>query len=266
MGQLVNFILGVIAPGISFILGLMLRSIIDRFVARRNQAFWGKGIRNCRAVIFLGAFSNAMVTEFMKREDDFDFEPTGLIGLGDARAAYEMAAYFAAIGVTADIAYTSSPPAGTTKNNIVLLGAEEANSLVRGPFQGVAPMFEIDTALPMRLRDKVSGASYSAELEDGKVVIDYGTLIRARHPYTPDRTLVMIGGLYGFGTWGGVRLLSDKDFLRACAKLADQSDVDDGFELECLYKVWVIQGEPEFVIPIEIRPLGRDRNTASGIE
>jgi len=57
----------------------------------------------------------------------------------------------------------------------------------------------------------------------------------------------MICGIYGFGTWGGVRLLSDKSFLKRCSVLGNT------FEIECIYKVQVYQGEPAFVTPMDIR-------------
>jgi hypothetical protein len=89
---------------------------------------------------------------------------------------------------------------------------------------------------------------YQAQWSDEEITIDYGKLVRVRNPYAWGRTLVMISGIYGYGTWGGVRLLSDPDFLKRCAGL-------DVFEFECLFMVQVHQGEPEFVTALDVRPL-----------
>lgn len=184
-----------------------------------------------------------------------DFEPTGLVGLGDARAVHELTTYLSSIGVSADMAYTSDKAAGQVKNNIVLLGAEEANHLVKGPFHDIPSTLRFETSSPMTLYDTLSGEPYRAEWEGKEIITDYGKLVRARNPYAPEYALVMICGIYGYGTWGGVRLLGDQQFLKRCAELGETSGTGDVFELECIYKVPVHQGEPFAAIPLDIRPL-----------
>lgn len=255
MGQIINLGVGVAASGVSFVLGLMLRTFVDVWRVRRSRAFWGRGISGGKIVILLGSFSDELVAKSANRSPDF--EPTGMVGLGDARAAHELASYFTRLGLRAEIAYTSSPLAGYGKGNVILLGAEEVNPLIKGAFGGIASAFRFNTSLPMTLQDSLRNELYEPALRGDQVAIDYGTLIRTRNPYAPDRTLVMIGGVYGFGTWGGVRLLSDKRFLKQCASLSGGSANGKSFELECVYRVHVHQGEPEFVTPLDIRPLGR---------
>ena len=252
MDQVVNLGIGVAASGVSFVLGVMLRTFVDNYRVRRSRAFWGRGIGDGRTVILLGSFSEELITSSVHRSGS-DFEPSGIVGLGDARAAHELAAYFSRLGVSAQIAYANSPLAGLGKSNIVLLGAEETNPLVKGPFADVTHTFRYDTSLPMTLHDEQKHESYKAELTGDQIAVDYGTLIRARNPYAPEHTLVMIGGIYGFGTWGGVRLLNDKRFLKRCAQLSGKSRNGDSFDLECVYRVHVHQREPEFVTPLDIR-------------
>lgn len=250
MGLFVNLGIGVATSGISFILGFIFRTFTDNYRIRRSRVFWGRGICSGKTIILLGSLSDELIARTP------EFEPTGVVGLGDARAAHELAVYFERLGVTADIAYANSPLAGRGKSNIVLLGAEEVNPLIKGAFDNVASTFRYETSLPMTLHDELRNKSYVARLIGGQVAVDYGTLIRTRNPYAPEHTLVMIGGIYGFGTWGGVRLLHDKRFIRQCALLGEQSGNGDVFELECVYSVHVHQGEPEFVRALEIRPLG----------
>lgn len=251
MELILNLGVAVAASGVSFVLGLMLRTLTDNYRTRRSRAFWGKGIGNGKTIILLGSFSDELIARTT------EFEPTGLVGLGDARAAHELAVYFNRLGVTADIAYANSPLAGQGSSNIVLIGAEEVNPLVKGAFDEIGSTFQYKTSPPMRLHDELRKKSYAAKLNGEAVAVDYGTLIRTRNPYAPEHTLVWIGGIYGFGTWGGVRLLNDKRFIKQCALLSDNSGSGDGFALECVYSVRVHQGEPEFVRPLEIRLLGR---------
>lgn len=250
MDLFVNLGVGIAASGISFVLGVMLRTFTDNYRSRRSRAFWGRGIGNGKTIILLGSLPGELIARTPA------FEPTGVVGLGDARAAHELAIYFSRLGVAADIAYANSPLAGQGMSNIVLLGAEEANPLVKGAFDDVASTFRYETSLPMTLHDGLRNKSYVAKLTGGEVTVDYGTLIRTRNPYAPEHTLVMIGGIYGFGTWGGVRLLNDKRFIKQCALLSDKSKNGNIFELECVYSVHVHQGEPEFVRALEVRPIG----------
>jgi hypothetical protein len=253
MGLFVNLGVGIAASGISFALGIMLRTFTDNYRARRSRAFWGRGIGSGKTIILLGSLTDELIARTP------EFEPTGVVGLGDARAAHELAVYFNRLGVTANIAYANSPLAGQGRSNIILLGAEEANPLIRGAFDGVASTFRYETSLPMKLHDGLRKKTYAAELTSGgQVAVDYGTLIRTRNPYAPEHTLVMIGGIYGFGTWGGVRLLNDKRFIKQCASLAEKSKNGNVFGLECVYSVHVHQGEPEFVQALEVRPMGQE--------
>lgn len=246
----VNLGIGIAASGISFVLGVMLRTLTDNYRTRRSRAFWGKGIGNGKTIILLGSFSDEMITPAT------GFEPSGVIGLGDARAAHELAAYFSRLGIAVDIAYTNSPLSGQGKCNIVLIGSEEVNSLVKEVFDDIPTTFRYDTSPPMNIYDSlVSDRLYEPVLSGGQLTVDYGTLIRARNPYAPEHALVIIGGIYGFGTWGGVRLLSDKRFIKRCASRAMKADADDPFGIECLYRVKVHQREPEFVGVLEIRNL-----------
>jgi hypothetical protein len=254
MDLFVNLGIGIAASGISFVLGIMLRTITDNYRIRRSRDFWGKGIGSGKIIILLGSFADKLT---QSDPTSPAFEPTGVVGLGDARAAHELAVYFTRLGVAADIAYANSPLAGQGKSNIVLLGAEETNPLVKGAFDGVVSTFRYETSQPMTLHDGLRNKSYVAKLAGDQVAIDYGTLIRARNPYAPEHTLVMIGGIYGFGTWGGVRLLNDKRFIKQCALLSGRSKAGDAFDIECVYRVRVHQGEAEFVTPLDIRPLSR---------
>jgi hypothetical protein len=47
---------------------------------------------------------------------------------------------------------------------------------------------------------------------------DYGIIIRARNPFNRRKGIIVIAGAYGYGTWGGVRLALDEEFLEKCEK------------------------------------------------
>jgi hypothetical protein len=248
MSEFLGVGINILSSGIAFILGLSLRTIIHRYQIHRSRGFWGRGIGKGKTVIFLGSFPSEMFANPVRKNEAF--EPTGMVGLGDTRAVHELTSLLSNLGVAAEMAYANAHNAtGLTKGNVILLGAEESNSLVKGPFHSVPTTLKFETSSPLTLHDELRNESYQAVWEDAEIVVDYGKLLRVRNPYAPECTLTMICGIYGYGTWGGVRLLADQQFLKRCAEL------DDAFELECIYKVLVHQGEPEFVIPLDVRQL-----------
>jgi hypothetical protein len=178
-----------------------------------------------------------------------EFEPTGLAGLGDAKAMNELTVLFAKLGIDIQMSYADSPPSGETRDNLILLGGDETNDLVVVAGRtGTVSNIEFQHVGPITLHDGFTDTSYMAQWDRGKIAVDYGRIIRRRNPYNPDRMLLMISGIYGFGTWGGVRLLGSKAFLRSCAALGV-------FDMECIFEVRVIQRQPEIVRPVAIRPL-----------
>jgi hypothetical protein len=234
------------ASAIAFIIGVSLRSALHYIHTSRRRRFWGGGVSKGPTVLCLGYFKANDLSPYLKVEE---FEPTGLTGLGDTKAVYELTALFAKIGIDIHMSYTDSPPSGETRENLILLGADEVNELVVAAKEtGTTSNLEFQFTSPITLYDKFTKTPYRARWDSGQLTFDYGRLIRRRNPYNPDRTLIMISGIYGFGTWGGVRLLSNKSFLTTCAELGV-------FDLECIFEVRVVQGEPEIVRPIDVRPL-----------
>jgi hypothetical protein len=127
--------------------------------------------------------------------------------------------------------------------------------LVKRPFQEkINSTLRFRTSPPLTLLDDLRNEAYQAEWddkgEDKKLLTDYGKLVWARNPYASDRVVIMICGIYGFGTWGGAKLLTSEKFLRKCEELGDS------FEFECVYRVGVHEGKPEFVEELDFRPLG----------
>jgi hypothetical protein len=208
-----------VASAIAFLFGIFLRSILHYARIVRSRRFWGEGVGSGKAVLCLGSFRGNDLSVDLEVEQ---FEPTGLIGLGDAKAVHELTALLSKIGIAADMLYEDSPPSGQTKENLILLGTDEVSSLVKLTSEtAIMSNLEFRFTDPLTLYDRFTQTDYVGRREMGRLVVDYGRIIRSRNPYNRDRTLVMIGGIYGFATWAGVRLLNDKDFLRRCAALGE---------------------------------------------
>lgn len=234
--------LGVLASGIAFCCGLSFKRTISWWRARKIRDFWGPGLRHAPVVLFLGTFDgvpNVAIT---------NYEPTGVAGLGDTHAVHEITAFLKDSNIDVAMSYTNAAPAQRTRQNLILLGATDVNPLMRLAAQELTLTLEYRLDSPITLYDHVTGRTYRAEFENDQIARDYGIIVRCRNPFGADRTLLIIAGIYGYGTWGGVRLLIDEHFR-------NDPRCTSHFEFECLYQVSVVENEPEIVKVLDIRPL-----------
>jgi hypothetical protein len=109
MGEFLGIVISVLCLGAAFVLGFSLRQIVNfyrerRDRERRNLDFWAREMGNGETVIFLGPFSSNVFAGIIPRNTDF--EPSGLMGLGDARALHELTAHLSKHGIKVDLVYT----------------------------------------------------------------------------------------------------------------------------------------------------------------
>lgn len=261
MHSVQDLVVNIIGGILVFVLGISARSVLGFFRSRPARKFWGRQIIAGRTYLFLGSFPR------------FNYmEPSGFIGLGDSHAVHELATTLAAFGARFEIAYASRMVDGQQRENIILVGLDEVNSLIPVVFQRIGSGYRVDPAA-MTVEDVESGQTYAPEWEedvlqgehsrdfdgswfivvgpDGKRLarrfkVDYGILVRTASPFARDRKLFVIAGIYGFGTWAGARLPLDRDFLGQCAPHED---------FECLYRVEVHQNQLLAVSVMSIRAL-----------
>jgi hypothetical protein len=239
-----------LAAIVVFALGVGARNAVSFFRSRRGRRFWGRHIIGGRTRLFLGSFDR-----------DYILEPSGFVGLGDNHALYELATELGRLGVFFEIAYASRLMDRQHHENVILLGFGDVNSLAPIVLTKIGTGFAVD-ADKMTITDTDTDTIYETEWDeyvlpedalpafgDGWSIVakgdaryarrlraDYGVLIRTRSPFKPDRTLIVIAGIYGYGTWAGARLPLDDEFLRRCEQM-------DGFGVECLYRVEILQGQ-----------------------
>lgn len=187
----------------------------------------------------------------------------------------------AALRSSFDIAYASQASDGQLRENLIILGGTEVNSLTSTILEKVGSAFRLDknamTIADSRTRkiyrtewdvDPLDGASrrdfdhswfISTNTEGARVArrfrTDYGMIIRTANPFASHKSLVLICGIYGFGTWAGAQLPFDEDFLRRVSGL-------DRFE--CLFQVHVHQRQPLKTDVIVLRALPGVATAESG--
>jgi hypothetical protein len=91
-----------------------------------------------------------------------------------------------------------------------------------------------DEVNPPVLLDNMNSPGWRLQpsLDGGRVIRDFGVLIRARNPRDPQSWIVIIAGCLGFGTWAGVRLTLSPELAHSPA------------EFECVYRTQDDRGTP----------------------
>ena len=199
-------------------------------------------------------------------------EPSGLVGLGDFHAVHEMTTGLSALGSSFKIVHAAHVPDGQHRENMILLGGTEVNSLASTILDKAGSAFRLDNNA-MTITDSHTQETYHTEWDvdtldnpthqdfDHSWFIstdsagarvarrfrtDYGILVRSPNPFAPNKSLVLICGIHGFGTWAGGRLPFDDEFLQATRGLGS---------FECLFQVQVHQRQLLKTDVVALRPL-----------
>jgi hypothetical protein len=216
--------IGLATAAISFLVGYAWRRGLQLFRARRARRFWRPMIRG-RTVVVVSRFRTFS-----------DFEPSGVIGAGDARALQELTAYYSEIGLDPpEVAYDGSLTGDQLRNDLILLGGPDANEITRLVLEKAADRLSVK---PGATEITDGTAVLKPAVEEGTVVADCGALLRLRSPFTPSRRVVIAAGGFGYGTWAAIRLTRQDDFLDGARGLDD---------LECSFEVDVVLATPQFV-------------------
>jgi hypothetical protein len=264
MGQLLNLLFGLLTILIGYMIGRVWQRAVDRLPLRKARALWGP-VLSGHIQFVVGRFTL----------DNF-VEPTGIVGGGDALALRELSSYFSKIGAPRLSAVYVSEASVDRDNNLILLGGPDTNKVTRDALDLIKPRIKIVNTEPGAAPEIHDLISVMAN-DDGTHTrqpnayragedVDYGIIIRTYNPFNPERGLIIIAGTYGYGTWGGVRLMIRDDFLKRCQELIaeppspthrghfDRLDILNTAigrkklafwpQFECIFKVQVFDGRP----------------------
>jgi hypothetical protein len=140
-----------------------------------------------------------------------------------------------------------------------LIGGDDVNGLVDHLKDRYESKYQYDHEHgPLRILDVDKQETLEPGWHENRsegVRFDYGVISRMRSPYAENRVVIAMGGIYGFGTWGGVRLLRSSEFKRS---LRERGNSD----FECLCRVEVWKGE---ILAVDVLELsGLQRKNPSG--
>ncbi|HEX5198956.1 MAG TPA: hypothetical protein VFW27_03365 [Actinoplanes sp.] len=151
MSDVRDLVINLVAAVIVFVAGVLTRGFFQLARARRGRTFWGKRTLRSRSLLFVGEFPRFN-----------HLEPSGLVGLGDVHAVHEMTNGLAALGSSFEIAYASEVSDGQYRQNMILLGGTEVNSLTATLLEKTGSGFRMDND-SMTLEDRKTRTVYASE-------------------------------------------------------------------------------------------------------
>jgi hypothetical protein len=148
------------------------------------------------------------------------FERSGFLGVGDAIALAELQRYLARIGRRrgAEVIYADQCGGDDLHHTIICLGGPDANSVTLDALKLIKPKLQYgDPSInEVAIQDTAFVPPHlylpHAAGRDGST-IDYGIILRVPNPFAKEKTLLIIGGSFGHGTWAGARYVTSHDFL-----------------------------------------------------
>lgn len=223
-----NLVINVIAGVLLFVLGVLSRRLFALWQGLTVGRFWRR----------LAQRGMTVVVGQLDRQEFLSYEPSGVVGVGDVRALDELNEAFRRGRLRRfGIAFGGALNDSQRKGNLVLLGGNDGNQLAANLMREVGSRIELineDQVHPPVLLDHISEPPLrlQPDMADGRVMHDYGVLIRARNPREPDNWIVIIAGCLGYATWAGVHLAQAPEISRAPT------------EFECVYRVQTDSGSP----------------------
>lgn len=270
MALVTNILLGLATALLGYLIGRLWRTLKVQRRHRRARRFW-QPVVDGHFQIVISRFG----------VDGFR-EPTGLVGGGDAIANRLLGDLLQDIGLERPTSVYVDEPELDRGKNLIVLGGTYENRVAAEALARIAPGLAVVDPGPgrcMQVEDLTvaAGPEGDATGERQRVYVaepatdhmtDYGVIVRAHNPFSPDRALVVISGAYGYGTWAGVQLSQTPEFLRRCAELDAEnleatperprpiwspgarlgfrhSEVPAWAQVECLYKVDVVDRRPQ---------------------
>jgi hypothetical protein len=287
MAEVVSIFVGLTTALIGYVIGRIWHRVADWLPYRRARLFLGPAVKGGVQIVA----SRFSVTEFR--------EPTGVVGGGDALALRELATFFAKIGLRqADTLFVDEGRLNA-RGNLILLGGLDTNKVTMAAMKLLkanVTIFDPGPGIPMEIHDLGPEAELQSNAEkpltrrEYKAVpgeIDYGIVIRAPNPFDTSKAIVIIAGAYGYGSWGGVDLIQQDEFLRKCEELdlrgreraagvsgmgaalrclkvaVSGSGSSQGWSgLECIFRVGVFDDRPTAPEIVEFRALPRSSTSA----
>lgn len=254
-------IIQLIVAAIAFLAGFFLQRIRTALAYLRARRFWRPLLRRDLAVILGDGFLDLQ-----------NFEASNVVGRGDLVASNELTSYFTRMGFRrlqptfADRIIGTELSGRGLRRNLVVVGGPDANRICQSCIEDLQLSYSLEWPKPSVSRTESAVAiqpllprlvfngppeekasTFEPLSKDGKIVRDFGVLVRSRNPFIPQgkgqpkprrgKRVVVIYGCYGYGTLAAALYSQTSEFLEM---VRNESD-----DIECIVTCRVVEGTPQ---------------------
>lgn len=210
---------------LTYIIGWATPVVARNIRTRRTKSFWRR---------FVDADHSNVVVGMHRRLADVD--PAGLMGAGCVKALLDLQAVFveANLGRLPSIV-SSEPSPEMAKANLILIGGPAINSVTSEVLKRSSGRFEFGDlgGLNVAIVDKTTSSRFPSHTDWNNPTLDAGIIRRVPNPFNSQYEVLIIAGVFGYGTEAGVQLCRSESFLR-------HPVVSSGKPFECVFTTEVI--------------------------
>lgn len=109
------------------------------------------------------------------------------------------------------------------ENNVIMLGSPVANQAVVDVWDEISPELPYEFHVEGQFITR-SSFDFHPGYENDLLVRDYCLIIRRKNPYNCDHGLIISAGCHGFGTYGGIKALTERTTVKQFKKMVGSSD------------------------------------------
>ncbi|GAX57953.1 helix-turn-helix domain-containing protein [Streptomyces olivochromogenes] len=214
-------------------------------------------MRNRQARDFWRQFAKRDLTVVVGLHQLSGWEPSGLIGVGDAFALSELQQYFVHIGVPSPvIAYSDRMDSTSRRNPLILIGGPDSNKITNEVIQRLPCSLRVGGGAThdVAIRDSQTGRIYSPRSLRRGSGTDFGVVIKAENPFNPQTSVLIIAGSFGYGSWAGARLVTEPEGLKLHLGSSQAS-------FECLFATEVVDRSPQATEILLVRALAKTKRS-----
>lgn len=233
---LTSLIINIVAAVSFFVLGIISKTIFN-FIRNKNPArnFWGLCVNS----------ANIIVPSLPTNHNEFSLHT----GHSDLKASAEIASLLSFFGIKSEklrmleVRYALD----RLEDNIVLIGGPETNEITREIMQNFRIPFSFSNHI---LIDTYHNIKYKPKLDEEKNVLeDYAFILKMKNPYNNQKTIIIISGCFGYGTYAGAVAVTDYKILRTISKKIKKSKVKS---IGIIVKSHIINKIPQRPFIVEI--------------
>jgi hypothetical protein len=228
---------------IGAIAGWLLKVGRDRWRTRRARRFWRPFLRTGTTIV-LG-----------QTLDDYGWERSGLLGIGDAMALADVRQFLLRLGAKEpEVAFDKKLKGDDLKRTLILIGGPDANTATRDVVESIASSLRFGD--PVRNVVSIIDTSTSPATVYPGTADDCGVIMRAKNPFAKAQEVLILAGSFGHGTLAAARHAISPEFLK-------QKIVKPGQPLECLVETDVLRDTPHKIRVKVLRALEESSDSQS---